>query len=54
MAFSTSSRQLPRPSIDSNVTAVADDVEDGETVSIHWPIINAPNADMHVDWKFGE
>lgn len=35
MAFSTSSRQLPRPSIDSNATTGADDVEDGETVSIH-------------------
>nr|KIR45878.1 sterility protein Ste20 [Cryptococcus bacillisporus CA1280] len=32
MAFSTSSRQLPRPSIDSNVTTGADDVEDGETI----------------------
>ncbi|OWZ28826.1 sterility protein Ste20 [Cryptococcus neoformans c8] len=32
MAFSISSRQLPRPSIDSNVTAGADDVEDGETI----------------------
>lgn len=49
MAFSISSRQLPRPSIDSNVTADADDVEDGETVNMHWFMIRHRNADMHID-----